>query len=158
MCRRWSYSLPSSVSASSSPSHDPSERVGDHEREQVCAELRAHFTEGRLSVDEFSDRLDYALRASTAGELEDAVRDLPPVTGYVRPWEGQTQPATVPPLPRRWAIAAAYAHLRSYIAVMAFLVLIWALTGFGYFWPAWPMVIWGFFAIRHAWWARSQTS
>jgi hypothetical protein len=39
------------------------------------------------------------------------------------------------------------------VSVMAFLVFVWAATGFGYFWPIWPMAFWGFFALRHAWWA-----
>ena len=42
------------------------------------------------------------------------------------------------------------------MTVMGFLVLIWALTGFGCFWPVWPLAFWGFFVFRHAWWARQR--
>jgi hypothetical protein len=31
----------------------------------------------------------------------------------------------------------------AYVVVNAFLVLVWALTGAGYFWPAWIMAAWG---------------
>jgi uncharacterized membrane protein YecN with MAPEG domain len=39
----------------------------------------------------------------------------------------------------------------SYIVVNAFLVLVWAMTGAGYFWPAWVMVAWGIGVVMHAW-------
>lgn len=34
-------------------------------------------------------------------------------------------------------------HARAWFIVSLFLVAIWALAGFGYFWPAWPAVGWG---------------
>jgi hypothetical protein len=37
--------------------------------------------------------------------------------------------------------------VRTYLAVMALLVAIWALAGAGYFWPVWPAVGWGFFLL-----------
>lgn len=35
------------------------------------------------------------------------------------------------------------ADLRPYLAVNAMLVVIWAATGAGYFWPIWPILGWG---------------
>jgi hypothetical protein len=32
---------------------------------------------------------------------------------------------------------------------MALLVVIWALTGMGYFWPIWPAVGWGIGILSH---------
>ncbi|MHB8465460.1 MAG: DUF1707 domain-containing protein [Acidimicrobiales bacterium] len=143
------------------PEPDPTVRVGDHERDQVSAELRAHFTDGRIGVDEFSDRLDATLRSTTAAELAAALHDLPPVPGYIRPWDRSASPAAWghSTVSRRYSnlqVAAAHAHLRTYLTVMAILIGVWALSGFGYFWPVWPMVFWGFFAFRHAWWARQR--
>jgi 2TM domain len=43
------------------------------------------------------------------------------------------------------------AHLVSYLVVNGFLVAIWALTGGGYFWPAWVMGAWGAGLVMHAW-------
>jgi hypothetical protein len=34
-------------------------------------------------------------------------------------------------------------HLLTYVLVNAMLVLIWATTGAGYFWPIWVMAVWG---------------
>lgn len=42
-------------------------------------------------------------------------------------------------------------HLVSYLVVNGFLVAIWALTGGGYFWPAWVMGAWGIGLVMHAW-------
>ena len=42
------------------------------------------------------------------------------------------------------------AHVVVYVAVNALLVLIWAVTGAGYFWPVWPMLGWGIAVVIHA--------
>ena len=41
-------------------------------------------------------------------------------------------------------------HLTVYVAVNAFLVVIWSMTGAGYFWPVWPMLGWGIAVVIHA--------
>ena len=43
------------------------------------------------------------------------------------------------------------AHLFMYVVVNAALVAIWALTGAGYFWPAFPMLGWGIGLVANAW-------
>jgi Domain of unknown function (DUF1707) len=52
-------------------------RVSDAERERVAVALREHCAAGRLTLEELSERLDDAYRARTAGELEEALRELP---------------------------------------------------------------------------------
>jgi hypothetical protein len=42
------------------------------------------------------------------------------------------------------------AHLVVYLAVNAMLVLIWASTSAGYFWPIWLMAGWGIGVVMHA--------
>ena len=42
-------------------------------------------------------------------------------------------------------------HLVSYVTVNATLILVWALTGAGYFWPAWVLGPWGIGLVLHAW-------
>lgn len=43
-------------------------------------------------------------------------------------------------------------HLLTYLGVNAFLVVIWAASGAGFFWPVFPIVGWGLFGIvPHAW-------
>jgi len=57
----------------------PSLRIGDAEREAVAAELREHFAHGRLTLEEFNERLDAAFAAKTQGDLARITRDLPHV-------------------------------------------------------------------------------
>jgi hypothetical protein len=112
---------------------DDDVRASDAEREEVVSALRTHAGDGRLSVDELSDRIDRAHAVRTRRELNALLSDLPRQ-----------------PRPRRDERAEFGEHLRSYLSVMALLVVIWALTGMGYFWPIWPAVGWGFFVLTHA--------
>ncbi len=52
-------------------------RVSDADREQVAQELREHMVAGRLTQEEFEDRLDRAYHAATRGELDAVKADLP---------------------------------------------------------------------------------
>ena len=110
-------------------------RASDAERDEVVSALRTHAGDGRLTVDELSDRIDVAHAAQTRRELAALLSDLPR--------QRRTRP-------RRDARAEFGEHLRTYLSVMALLVVIWALTGMGYFWPIWPAVGWGFFIFSHA--------
>ena len=61
-----------------SPSPSPGgPRASDADRNRFVALLERHFAEGRLTEDEFSDRMDRALRARGLGELYALVADLP---------------------------------------------------------------------------------
>ncbi|HET9091328.1 MAG TPA: 2TM domain-containing protein [Acidimicrobiales bacterium] len=44
-----------------------------------------------------------------------------------------------------------FSHLVAYVVVNGFLVGVWALTGAGYFWPAWVLAAWGVGLVLHAW-------
>jgi len=59
----------------------PSLRIGDAERESVAAELREHYAQGRLTLDEFNNRLDAVFAAKTQRDLSRITSDLP----HVRP-------------------------------------------------------------------------
>jgi hypothetical protein len=52
-------------------------RASDADRDAVLAELGEHFQAGRLTLEEFDERSDVALRSRTYGELADLTRDLP---------------------------------------------------------------------------------
>jgi fatty acid desaturase len=39
----------------------------------------------------------------------------------------------------------------AYVVINAALVVVWALTGSGYFWPGWVLGIWGVFLLLDAW-------
>ncbi len=55
----------------------PSLRASDADREQLVDVLKNAFTEGRLSQDEYNDRMERAYTAKTYGELRALVGDLP---------------------------------------------------------------------------------
>jgi len=57
----------------------PDLRIGDAERDVTTRQLRECFAQGRLTIDEFNDRLGRALSATTQPELDRLTRDLPPV-------------------------------------------------------------------------------
>lgn len=42
-------------------------------------------------------------------------------------------------------------HLMVYVMFNSFLVVIWAVTSHGFFWPIFPMVGWGIGVIMNAW-------
>jgi hypothetical protein len=52
-------------------------RVADADRDRVVGQLREHTAAGRLTLTEFSERIDEALSAQLEGELERATRQLP---------------------------------------------------------------------------------
>jgi hypothetical protein len=47
-------------------------------------------------------------------------------------------------------------HLMIYVLVNAFLTVIWAMTGAGFFWPIFPIVGWGIGVAANAWDAYSR--
>jgi Domain of unknown function (DUF1707) len=52
-------------------------RTSDADREKVTASLRDHYAEGRLTHEEFDERVTAALNAKTFGELRRVMADLP---------------------------------------------------------------------------------
>jgi hypothetical protein len=112
----------------------PTIRASDAEREQHVELLREHAVLGRLSVDELSDRLDRAYAAQTRGELAVLVADLP---------AADLRSADPPHGQRRHRGLHRPPNFVGFLAVALLLIAIWAATGAGYFWPAWPILGWG---------------
>ena len=109
-------------------------RPSDAERDEIVSQLRQHHADGRLDVEELEKRVARAYVTTTRRHLVEMTRDLPRPRGARRTGLAET---------------AYREHLRSYVAVMALLVVIWALTGMGYFWPIWPMLGWGIGVFSH---------
>ena len=119
-------------------------RASDADRERFVEALRQHHAEGRLTVEELSERTERAYAARTLGDLDALAADLPPLT---RPAPRPGGPT--PGRGREAARAAFQRQLLTFALIAAMLVAIWALTSFGgYFWPVWPILG---FAIALGW-------
>lgn len=75
----------------------PDLRIGDADRESAASVLREHYAQGRLTLDEFNQRLDDTFAATTQRQLATITQDLPHLT----------PPAAAPPVkgeprPRPW--------------------------------------------------------
>src|SRR5271156_6568963 len=53
------------------------QRVADADRDRTVTQLREHVVEGRLTLDEFSERVGLAFQARTRGDLLAVMADLP---------------------------------------------------------------------------------
>jgi hypothetical protein len=112
---------------------DPDVRASDEERESTVTLLREHGASGRLDVDELEQRVGAAYQARTRGDLATLLDDLP-----------RTQSVVAAPRSRRPARRYAGHEWSAFARISVLLIAIWALSGAGYFWPAWVMVWWGF--------------
>jgi len=67
---------------------DPKIRASDADRERTAALLREHHAVGRLTAEEFADRLDQVFTAKTIGDLDTLLADLPAIDLYQLPSAG----------------------------------------------------------------------
>jgi hypothetical protein len=107
--------------------HRASLRASDTDRDEVTERLRRATAEGRLRPDELEHRLGTALSASTYGELDALVADLPRVPDHRR-----ARPHVPGPLWARGVLVvavmvAALAAVAIAALVVAGLVAVWAL-------------------------------
>jgi hypothetical protein len=73
------------------PARSPDLRIGDTDRERAASVLRDHMVEGRLTLEEYIERLDDVFAANSERELVVALRELPersiaPPTPKRRAW------------------------------------------------------------------------
>jgi hypothetical protein len=85
-------------------------RVGDADREAVAAQLREHYADGRLTLEELNERIDQTFAAKTKADLNTVMLDLPhaatrpgpglPYAGTGSPgWQGPGWPGSMAPRP-----------------------------------------------------------
>jgi hypothetical protein len=112
------------------PERDLDLRIDDRQREEAATALREHAAAGRLTVAELEERLEATLTARTGRELRAPLADLPPLPAS----PPHTEPA------RRQDVGAV---VGPWLVVSIALVLLWAVSGGGAFWPVWPILGWG---------------
>ncbi|MDH2423814.1 DUF1707 domain-containing protein [Sphaerisporangium sp. TRM90804] len=118
----------------------PEMRASDGDRDKVAAALREHCAEGRLTIEEFNERLELVYQGRTYGDLQKLTADLPEIDLRARRQEVAKPTAK----PKKSAEAELKAAWGVWLMVVAVCSVIWALTDFGgYFWPMWVGGPWG---------------
>jgi hypothetical protein len=121
--------------------YDPDIRASDTDRDRAASLLREHHAAGRLTAEEFSDRLDRAFAARTVGEIDGLLKDLPGIDLYRLPDAALTRrPRPQQPVRRNpgrgsraWRAAWGVWFTLSLVCFV-----IWGLTSApGYVWPLW---------------------
>lgn len=117
---------------------NPSIRASDADRERVVELLRQHSAEGRITSDEFDERMSAAYAAKTMGALAELTTDLPvDLAEHTRQQvELARQKANKVPLSRQMRAA-----ISSWASLAVVLTVVWVISGGGYYWPAWPLGI-----------------
>jgi class 3 adenylate cyclase len=84
-----------------SPSGPPGPRLSDKDRERVIEVLKRSCSDGRLTLDEFSERVDAAYRAVSLGDVPPILEDLPHPFGsdFAGVLDGETGHSMVPTAP-----------------------------------------------------------
>jgi len=128
---------------------EPHLRAADADRAAVAAVLGQHMAAGRLTLEEYDERLARAYAARTYGELDQLTTDLPAAVPAPRP-AAPTQrerPGTgeVAHHGRDGSYSDAW---RSWAGIALIVVTIWAATSLAawdlhYFWPIWVIGPWG---------------
>ncbi len=117
----------------------PAQRASDDDRQRVVTRLRDAAGRGVIDLDELEERVGAVYASRTLPELADLTRDLP---------AAQEEATTSPPRAHQHEPSALQNdgfrhHLTVYVLTIGMLIGIWALAGFGHFWPFYPAAGWG---------------
>jgi DUF1707 SHOCT-like domain len=122
-------------------------RASDRDRQQVVDRLRRALEDGRLTMEEYVDRMEVAYQAATYGDLAPLCSDLP-VSPPVMAGPTADARATAPPaaFSRAGYLAGLPAVLKvlwvTWLVVVSINVAVWALVSvtsghLAYPWPVW---------------------
>jgi hypothetical protein len=117
-------------------------RVSDADRNAVAEELARHYGDGRLNAEEFEQRLDHAMSATTYQDLGGLLADLPgqdSAAGLSERSKGRPRPPQ-PALPERPA-ARRRSRRPGRLAIVIVLLIVAAATVHLISWVAGP-VLW----------------
>jgi hypothetical protein len=128
---------------------DPrSMRASDEDRDRAASLLREHHAVGRLTPEEFSERLDKVFQARTIGDLDDLLDDLPGIDLYRLPDAsvrrgrgpipgGSSHFSALQAQGGFPAIRLRNGAWGSWFSLSLLCFVIWAVVGGGYLWPLW---------------------
>ncbi len=132
---------------------DPRIRASDADRDRVTALLREHHAAGRLTAEEFHERMEQALDAKTLGELDELLADLPAIDLYQLPDASLRRAPPRPgqsllPADRRGSgepakFAPGTVAMGAWAVVTSALIAIWAVAaviGGGPWFPWWAVI------------------
>jgi hypothetical protein len=111
--------------------------------------------DGRLTVEEYEERVGRAYAARTYGELAQLTTDLPAPAPPVTPPQPRPRPVSTGADGRgSWGPAAYGRPWGSWRRVALIVLAIWLATsiaagGLIYFWPFWVLIPWGFVLLSH---------
>jgi hypothetical protein len=131
------------------PEPDPALRASDADRDTTVARLREAHAEGRLTADEFEERVGAVLAARTMGELTALTADLPTPGRPVARTGDEAEAGRREGRPTE--VERSHGSLRAAWGTWATAVLvssvIWFVSGFSggwhHFWPVWVAGPWG---------------
>jgi len=122
----WIWPVPAEM-AVDKPSQAGPVRIGDAERDRAIAALGDHFAAGRLSREEFDERVETALQARFDNELGPLFADLPVPEPVPEQFVGG---------PRRPAVWPILMWLMPLVLLAAVIIAVLASA---------PWILWGFF-------------
>jgi hypothetical protein len=132
----------------------PHLRAADADRAAVAAVLGEHMSAGRLTLDEYDERLTRAYAARTFGELDELTADLPAAATRRPPEPAQQAAPTPAPVPATGCGTGSWGHdtdansWRSWLTTALIVIGVWATISLAnwellYFWPVWVIGPWG---------------
>ena len=119
---------------------NPSIRASDADRERVVGLLQQYNAEGRITSEEFDERMAAAYAAKTMGALAELTTDLPVDLAEHAQRQRELAKKAKPGKAMNRQVREQVSGLASLGVV---LTVIWVISGAGYFWPAWPLGIIG---------------
>ncbi|MFG1707090.1 DUF1707 domain-containing protein [Nonomuraea sp. M3C6] len=123
--------------------NSPEMRASDVDRDRVAAILREHTAQGRITMDEFNERLESLYKSKTYGELAKLTADLPDVD--LRHLPAKAKPTPAPQGGLHPGMRAAWGAWAMASGINWGIWLIVSITSdhLVYPWPLWVMGPWG---------------
>ena len=136
----------------------PHLRAADADRAAVADVLGQHMSAGRLTLEEFDERLTRAYAAKTFGELDELTADLPSLHAPSRETHRPAPAAVSTPAHACGPGWSAHGRSgdgddvrsawRSWLSTALIVLAVWAATSLAswelhYFWPIWVIGPWG---------------